>query len=67
MNLFFFIPHILAEYIAMTKNNWWFPGNHFIGYVSTAGITIPLEELGWILLFIPATIAVYELLADDLV
>jgi hypothetical protein len=64
-DLFFILPHFVGEYVAMTNHNWFFPGKHFIGYVSAAGITIPLEEFLWILVLVPTIIVFYEIIADD--
>ncbi len=63
--IFFLAPHFIGEYIAAVNHNWWFPGHHFIGYISALGITIPIEEFLWLLLVVPAAIAYYEFLADD--
>ena len=65
VGIFILIPHLIGEYIAAVNNNWWFPGDHFIGYVTALGITIPLEEFLWIILAVPAIIAYYEFIADD--
>lgn len=61
-----FVPlFILYEYVANIKENWFFPGTNFIGYVQFLNVSIPLEELLWLLFFAPAVVAIYEFLADD--
>lgn len=65
VGIFALFPHLIGEYIAAVNHNWWFPGKHFIGYVNTFGITIPVEEFLWIILAVPAIIAYYEFVADD--
>lgn len=65
LEVFFLIPSLAVEYVANINHNWWFPGKHFIGYVTALGVTIPLEEFLWIILAVPAFIVYYELLADD--
>jgi len=66
MSVYFFIPFSLMDYTALTQNQWWFPGQHYIGVVSFFGHTLPLEEIifFWILCM-PALACWYEYFADD--
>jgi len=54
------------EIIAL-KSGWWsFPGNEFIGWVTTFGVRFPLEEfIFWFVLLEIAALSYYELLDDD--
>lgn len=64
--IFFMFLWIPYEYIANALHQWEFPGKHFVGYVTLFDVIFPFEELMWIILCAPATLAYYELFADDL-
>src|SRR5258708_32247601 len=65
IELFAFLPGLIYEYIAITNHNWIFPGTYFIGQVKLFTVTFPFEELLWLMLAVPATVAYYEFFADD--
>jgi hypothetical protein len=64
-SLYFFYMFMLYEYVANIKDNWSFPGQHFIGYFTILNVSFPLEEFLWALLAAPAVIVYYEFFADD--
>lgn len=66
ISIFFLIPSILMEYVALSTGTWSFPGTHFIGWIEVGALRLPLEELAWILFSIPPILVFYELLADDM-
>lgn len=63
-NYFFFL--LLAYELAGVKMGWWiFPGK-FLGWVSLAGISFPVEEFFfWIILSSAAILTYYEFFDDD--
>jgi hypothetical protein len=62
----FFLPvAVCYEYVANLNGNWFFPGTHFIGYVTLGSVRFPLEEFLWVLLVGPAILCYYELMACD--
>lgn|SRR3989338_6142471 len=63
--LYFLFLSLLHEYVAVTNGNWFFPGQHFIGYVELFDARIPFEEFLWLLLAVPAVLCYYEFFADD--
>lgn len=65
IQVFAFLPGLLYEYIALTNYNWAFPGTQFIGQVKLFAVIFPFEELLWLMLAVPATVAYYEFFADD--
>ena len=62
--LFFFVLSILYELTAIHAGHWIFPGD-YIGFVEILGLRFPIEELLWLMLCVPSTIAIYEFFADD--
>jgi hypothetical protein len=65
VGVYFLLLSILYEYVANKNNNWFFPGNNFVGYVSVLDIKFPLEEFLWLFFAVPAIVTYYEFLADD--
>ena len=53
--------------IAALKLGWWtFPGTEFIGWISIAGVSFPIEEfIFWIILFALGVLSYYEYFDDD--
>lgn len=63
---FFFFVWLLLEIVGIKLNNWAFPGGQFVGYVTLLGISFPVEEVLFWMLWHPATIvAYYEYFIDD--
>ena len=62
--LFFFVLSILYELTAIHAGHWIFPGD-YIGFVEILGLRFPIEELLWLMLCVPSTIAIYEFFVDD--
>ena len=63
--IFFWFWGALYEYVANIKQNWFFPGHHFVGHVTILNVTIPFEEFLFVLLWAPTLICLYEIIADD--
>lgn len=66
VGMYFFLPFSLMDYTALTKNQWWFPGRHYLGTVMFFGHVLPWDEIlfFWIL-SMPALVCWYEYFADD--
>lgn len=63
---YFFILSLLFELTALQLNQWTFPGNNFIGWVSILGFDIPFEE--FFFFFVMTSIGIlsyYEFFDDD--
>jgi hypothetical protein len=61
-----FYVGLLSELVSLHLNYWEFPGSHFIGWVTILGLTFPIEEFIFFLMFIPpAFLVYYEFFADD--
>ncbi|MEK7579211.1 MAG: hypothetical protein AAB460_01615 [Patescibacteria group bacterium] len=64
---YFFFIYLVSEYFAVTFSWWTYPSGEYIGYVSLAGVSFPIEELLFWMLFYAASIVVYyeEYIDDD--
>ena len=64
--VFFVFLYMAYEITALRLNQWHFPGQ-YIGTISLAGVTLPIEEFViWILMGSPIVLSYYELYVDDL-
>lgn len=61
MSAYFFVAFSLMDYTAITNNQWYFPGEHFLGIIDFFGHSLPLEEIVvfWIL-SMPALASSFE-------
>jgi len=65
MMFFFFFVWFLAEIVVLKTAGWTFPGQ-YIGMVTILGVTFPLEELFfWMLWYSVTIISYYEFFLDD--
>lgn len=64
--VYFFFLYFFIEIFAV-KFGWWiYPGNYYIGKISVLGITYPLEELFfWMMFYAASLVSYYELFIDD--
>lgn len=63
---YFFLVLLLFEFAAIKTHLWYFPGDHFIGFVTLFGVQMPFEEFFlWSIIATPSLIAFYELFSDD--
>lgn len=61
LTVYFFLVALLAEYIGLTHNQWYFAGEHYIGELRFFGHRLPYDEvLVWWLLAAPGVVAWYE-------
>lgn len=66
LTAYFFIVAALAEYVALTHNQWYFAGRHYIGEIQYFGHRLPWDEvLVWWILAAPGIVAWYESFAAD--
>ena len=66
LSLFFFFVWFLLENVGMRLNGWVFSGTEYIGTVTLSGITFPIEEvLFWMIWYPAAIVAYYEYFVDD--
>lgn len=64
--VFFFFVWLLLEIVGVKIGGWAFPGSGYIGYASIFGVTFPIEEIIFWMLWYPAVIvAYYEYFIDD--
>jgi len=63
--LYFFIITLLFELTGASFNHWYFPGNHFIGWIYFSGHKIPFEEF-FIFIFLGSSgvLAHYKVFID---
>ena len=61
LSVIFIVCALIYEYSALATGQWFFPSEHYIGFVPLLNFEIPLEELLFIILSVPGTISVYEL------
>jgi len=63
----FFIPYLLFYEITALRLGWWsFPAKDFIGLITTAGVSFPVEELlVWIVFGSAGFMSWYEYVTDD--
>jgi hypothetical protein len=63
---YFFFLSFLYEVTALRLDWWRFPSDKFIGWISVAGVSFPLEELiFWLVLFAMAILTAFEKFDDD--
>jgi hypothetical protein len=63
---YFFPVNFLHEISALSANQWFFPGNHFIGWVEITRFRFPFEEfILWMLLGASYLLVWYEYFVDD--
>lgn len=56
----FFVWLFVFEITALYTQQWYFPGQHFIGFIEWRGLRFPLEELFfWMMLATPAYLSYY--------
>lgn len=64
--MYFFAVGMLQEVIALTKGYWYFPGQHFIGWVHIGSLRFPYEELFfWMIAFTAGVISYFEFYDDN--
>jgi len=64
--IYFFIVNFLHEISALTTDQWYFPGNNFIGWVEIFEFRIPFEEFSlWMILGSSYVLTWYEHFLDD--
>lgn len=62
----FFFYNLIYEITALKLGWWTFPSHQYIGMVSLAGVSFPLEEFFfWFMVLSPAILAYYEAFDDD--
>lgn len=66
LTVYFFLVALLAEYIGLSHNQWYFAGEHYLGEIRYFGHRLPWDEaLVWWLLAAPGIVAWYESFAAD--
>lgn len=64
--IYFFSISLLHEIAALSANQWYFPGEHFIGWVQLFQFRFPFEEFFlWMILGAACLLAWYEYFVDD--
>ncbi|MDP2642003.1 MAG: hypothetical protein Q8P21_01790 [bacterium] len=66
ITLYFCLISFAWELVALHLNQWTFPGNSFIGWLTFGQISFPFEEfLVWIVLGAPTVVCWYEIFDDN--
>lgn len=61
ITVYFFFMSLLAEYVGLVNNQWYFSGEHYIGEIQYFGHRLPWDEiLFWWLLAAPGMVTWYE-------
>lgn len=58
------LPFLCYEYSALRTEQWFFPGNHYIGWIHLFDVKFPVEELMFLLFSVSGTISLYETLSQ---
>lgn len=66
MTPYFASVSLIEEIVGLHGGYWYFPGNHFIGWVNFGTYRFPYEELiFWIVLFCSAIVTYFEVFDDN--
>jgi len=64
--LYFLVVNFLHEISALSANQWYFPGEHFIGWIQVLQFRFPIEEFSmWMVLGASYALTWYEYFEDD--
>lgn len=63
--IFFFFLYLAYELEAVKLGYWVYPGNNYVGWITLFGISFPIEEmLFWMLFYAASLVSYYELFVD---
>jgi hypothetical protein len=62
---YFFMTALIFELVALNLNQWTFPGNNFIGFISIFGYSFPIEELLFFMVFFSSGMLAWYEFYDD--
>lgn len=63
--LYFFLPSVLCEVVALKVGHWYFEAGYHVGYLTVGDLSVPFEEFLFYFLAITAIAMIHELFCDN--